>query len=391
MGALCTCRLVATSIPLAILTRFLVIGACMSSPRFYALDALRGLAIALMILVNTPGSWQHVYTPLLHAPWDGFTFADIVFPTFLFVVGAAMFYSLKTAVLSKQSLWRVSNRALKLIGIGVLLNYLPFSVDLAELRLPGVLQRIGLAYWLAALLILAVKRRYLPFVAVALVLLYWLALVLGGGELPYSLEHNLVRQWDLAIFGAAHLYQGFGIAFDPEGLLSTLPCVVAVLIGFSTASFLQGKQLRDALRLLLLSGMVLVVLALFWQLFWPINKALWSGSYLALSSGLILLLLASLVWCIDIKGWTTLAEPLKVYGTNPLFIYILSWLWAVLIGQLIFIAAETGSVSLYQWGFEQLALVFPAKLASLVFALLHVLGFWYLSLLLYKRNIVIKL
>ena len=363
----------------------------MSAPRFYALDALRGLAIALMILVNMPGSWQHVYSPLLHAPWDGFTFADIVFPTFLFVVGAAMFYSLKTTVLSKQSVWRISSRALKLIGIGVLLNYVPFSVELTELRLPGVLQRIGLAYWCAALLVLSVKRSSLPFIALALVLLYWLALVVGGGEQPYSLEHNLVRQWDLAIFGAAHLYQGFGVAFDPEGLLSTLPCIVAVLIGFATASFLQGKQHNEALRLLLLSGLAFVILAMFWQLLWPVNKALWSGSYLALSSGLILLLLAILVWCIDIKGWTALAEPLKVYGTNPLFIYILSWLWAVLIGQLILIPAEAGSVSLYQWGFKQLAMIFPAKLASFVFAVLHVIGFWYLSLLLYKRNIVIKL
>jgi predicted acyltransferase len=363
----------------------------MSSPRFYALDALRGLAIALMILVNTPGSWQHVYTSLLHAPWDGFTFADIVFPTFLFVVGAAMFYSLKTTELSTDSFWRVSSRALKLIGIGVLLNYVPFNVELAELRLPGVLQRIGLAYWLAALVVLSVKRSYLPVIAVSLVLLYWLALVLGGGEQPYSLQHNLVRHWDLAIFGAAHLYQGFGIAFDPEGLLSTVPCVVAVWIGFGTAAVLQGKQQQQALRLLLGCGVGLVVLALVWHWWWPINKALWSGSYLALSSGLILVLLSLLVWSIDIKGWTRLAEPLKVYGTNPLFIYILSWLWAVLIGQLIFIPTDTGSVSLYQWGFELLAVVLPFKLASFVFALLHVIGFWYLSLLLYKRNIIIKL
>lgn len=363
----------------------------MSSPRFYALDALRGLAIALMILVNTPGSWQQVYSPLLHAAWDGFTFADIVFPTFLFVVGAAMFYSLKNTALSKDSLWRVSSRALKLIAIGVLLNYVPFTVDLTELRLPGVLQRIGLAYWVAALLVLSVKRSYLPWVAAALVALYWFLLILGGGEQPYSLEHNLVRQLDLSIFGAAHLYQGFGMAFDPEGLLSTLPCVVAVLIGFATASLLQGKQHKDALRLLLLSGLVLVLVAVFWHLLWPVNKALWSGSYLALSSGVILLLLAVLVWSIDIKGWTGFAEPLKVYGTNPLFIYILSWLWAVLIGQLIFIPSDAGPVSLYQWGFELLALVFPAKLASFVFALLHVIGFWYLSLLLYKRNIIIKL
>ena len=363
----------------------------MSSPRFYALDALRGLAIALMILVNTPGSWQHVYSPLLHASWDGFTFADIVFPTFLFVVGAAMFYSLKNTELSKDSVWRVSSRALKLIGIGVLLNYVPFTVELAELRLPGVLQRIGLAYWAAALLVLSIKRRYLPFIAVALVVLYWLALLLGGGEQPYSLEHNLVRQWDLALFGAAHLYQGFGLAFDPEGLLSTLPCVVAVLIGFETAAVLQGKQHQEALRLLLISGLALVLLAALWHGVWPVNKALWSGSYLVLSNGLILLLLATLVWCIDIKGWTQAAQPLKVYGTNPLFIYVLAWLWSVLIGQLIFIPTEAGSVSLYQLGFELLALVFPAKLASFVFALLHVIGFWYLSLLLYKRNIIIKL
>lgn len=363
----------------------------MSAPRFYALDALRGLAIALMILVNTPGSWQHVYSPLLHADWDGFTFADIVFPTFLFVVGAAMFYSLKTTELCGKSVWRISSRALKLIGMGVLLNYVPFTVELSELRLPGVLQRIGLAYWLAALLVLTVKRRYLPVISVALVLLYWLALRLGGGEQPYSLEQNLVRQWDLAIFGAAHLYQGFGVAFDPEGLLSTLPCVVAVVIGFGTASTLQGREHQAALRLLCLAGVVLIALAALWHLVWPVNKALWSGSYLALSSGLILLLLAALIWCIDIKGWTALAQPLKVYGTNPLFIYILSWLWAVLIGQLIWMPTEAGSVSLYQWGFELLALVFPAKLASFVFALLHVIGFWYLSLLLYQRNIVIKL
>lgn len=363
----------------------------MSSPRFYALDALRGLAIALMILVNTPGSWQHVYAPLLHAPWDGFTFADIVFPTFLFVVGAAMFYSLKTTVLSAESFWRVSSRALKLIGIGILLNYVPFHVDLAELRLPGVLQRIGLAYWLAAVVVLTVKRRYLPFIAVTSVLLYWLALVLGGGGQPYSLEHNLVRQWDLAVFGAAHLYQGFGMAFDPEGLLSTVPCVVAVWIGFGTASVLQGKEQQQALRLLAGCGAGLIALAFVWQWFWPVNKALWSGSYLALSNGLILMLLAGLVWSIDIKGWTKLAEPLRVYGTNPLFIYILSWLWAVLIGQLIFLPTDAGSLSLYQWGFELLAVLLPNELASLVFALLHVVGFWYLSLLLYKRNIIIKL
>lgn len=357
----------------------------MTGSRFYALDALRGLAIALMILVNTPGSWQHVYRPLLHAQWDGFTFADIVFPAFLFVVGAAMFYSLRRAKPDAAAFSRIAKRSALLVVIGILLNWFPFTAALTELRLPGVLQRIGLCYGIAAVLVLLLKRRHLPWLAISMLVLYWLLLQLGS-EQPYSLEYNLVRQVDLYLLGANHLYQGFGVAFDPEGLLSTLPAVTSVLLGYYTAQQLSELDARAGVRWLSGAGLMLIVAAALCGLFWPINKALWSGSYVLLAGGLLLWLLAALLWLSEVKSQRFLLQPLVTYGTNPLFIYILSWLWAVTLGLI-----PVGDTNLYQAGFALLAQYLPAKLASLLFALLHVVLFWWLSRVLYQRNIIIRL
>ncbi len=357
----------------------------MTAGRFYALDALRGLAIALMILVNTPGSWQHVYQPLLHAPWDGFTFADIVFPAFLFVVGAAMFYSLRRAKPDAETFIRIARRSVLLVLIGILLNWFPFTSNLAELRLPGVLQRIGLCYGIAAVLVLLLKRHYLPWLAITLLVLYWLLLQLGS-EQPYSLEHNLVRQLDLYLLGANHLYQGFGMAFDPEGVLSTLPAVTSVLLGYYVAQQLSERSVRAGAIWLLNAGLLLLLLAWLCSQVWPLNKALWSGSYVLLSAGLLLCLLSALVWLCDIKGRREWLQPLVTYGTNPLFIYILSWLWAVTLSLI-----PVADSNAYQMLFSLFAQFLPAKLASLLFALLHVVAFWWLSRLLYRRNIIIRL
>lgn len=357
----------------------------MPANRFLALDALRGLAVALMILVNTPGSWQHVYSPLLHASWDGFTFADIVFPAFLFVVGAAMFYALRRAQADAATFLRIAKRSALLVLIGILLNWFPFSGSLAELRLPGVLQRIGLCYGIAAVLVLLVKRPHLPWLAAILLVLYWL-LLQGTAQQPYSLEHNLVRQLDLALLGAKHLYQGFGIAFDPEGLLSTLPAVASVLLGYYAAQQLSERTATAGASWLLGAGLVLLLGAWLCSQIWPVNKALWSGSYVLLTAGLLFWLLAGLLWLSDIKGRQLLLQPLVTYGTNPLFIYVLSWLWAVTLGLI-----PVGDTNLYQALFSLLAQFLPAKLASLLFAVAHVVWFWWLSRLLYRRNIIIRL
>jgi len=362
--------------------------------RFYALDVLRGLIIALMILVNTPGSWSHVYSPLLHASWDGFTVADIVFPGFLFVVGAAMFYALKQAPANAATLHKVIKRALIMFGCGLFLNWF-WAQPLAELRIYGVLQRIAICYLLAAGLLLYCRRfqireqRALPFALVTLLLLYWLLLQVA--DQPLELAGNLVRQLDLYLLGPAHLYQGYGMPFDPEGLLSNLPAIGNVLIGYWVAAGLATLAPLPRLYWLLRVGSGMIVMALLLGWFWPVNKPLWSGSYVFLSSGLLIWLLALMLWLVDIRGWQRLAEPLKIYGSNPLFIYILSSIWSVLLAELLVWQHNGQRMSAYQWLFDQLALWLPAKLASLVFALLHVLWFWWISRWLYRRNIFIKI
>lgn len=358
----------------------------MSSTRFFALDALRGLAIALMILVNTPGSWQHVYGPLLHARWHGFTFADIVFPAFLFVVGSAMFYSLRQASFNRITLLRITKRTLMLLLIGILLNWFPFTASLNELRLPGVLQRIALCYGLAACLVLLITPRQIPFVSAVILLLYWLGLLLFAPGDPFSLAGNAVRQLDLSVLGAAHMYQGFGIAFDPEGILSTLPAVVSVLIGYYVAATLALYSPKHALRWLVKAALLLIVTAWCVSLVWPVNKALWTGSYVLLSSGLLMILLAILIWVTDIQHWRAMVQPLIVYGSNPLFIYILAWLWAVTASVI-----PLADSNLYHYSFTLLAGLMPAKLASLFFAFLHVILFWAVAQALYRRNLFIRL
>lgn len=358
------------------------------SPRFYALDVLRGLTIALMILVNTPGSWEHVFPLLLHAHWDGFTFADIVFPGFLFVVGAAMAFSLQNAQLTQATVSKVFKRGALMFACGLFLNWFG-RWDLVELRIPGVLQRIALCYVIAALLILALPRKQLWLAGAVLLSSYFGLLHLTAT--PYALESNIVRQFDLWLFGPQHIYHGFGLPFDPEGMLSTLSATCNVLIGYGIASLLRGKDAQRGLQELLLFGVVTLVGALLMAQFWPINKALWSGSYMLLSSALLMLLLALLVYVVDVRKNLAIAEPLRIYGTNPLFIYMLSWVWTVFIDRICVWQVDGVSYSVYSSMYQGLASLMPAQFASLVFALLHVGLFWYVSLVLYRRQIFIKL
>lgn len=356
--------------------------------RFYALDVLRGLAIALMILVNTPGSWQHVYTPLLHAPWHGFTFADIVFPGFLFVVGAAMAFSLQQAPRNAATCWKILKRTLLMFACGLFLNWF-WLLQWENLRIMGVLQRIALAYGIAALMVVLLPKRILLLSAIALVAVYFALLQLG--ETPYELAGNAVRQFDLVIFGAEHLYQGFGVPFDPEGLLSTLPAVFNVLIGFWLADQLKTKTPQGGVRWLGMVGFVILLTALVLSTFWPINKALWTGSYAFLAAGLLIWLLALLVYLVDIKRATQLTEPLRVYGTNPLFIYMLSFVWSVTLSRLLSWQVDGEAISLTALIFSQLTTVLPHKIASLTFALSHVVLFWWVAKWLDNRRIYIKL
>lgn len=356
--------------------------------RYLALDAFRGITIALMILVNTPGTWSHVYAPLLHADWNGATPTDLVFPFFLFIIGSAMFFSFKKSnfAASADQFRKIIKRGFIMFFIGFMLNVIPFTTNIEDWRIMGVLQRIGIAYAIAACLVLLLNRAGVFIISAVILLAYW-ALLLSAGDGALTLEGNVIRQFDLAVLGANHMYNMRGVAFDPEGLLSTLPAVVNMLLGFELTRYLTSIEDKKSsvVKLTLIGGLAIGLGAL-WGLILPINKSLWTPSYVIYTTGFACLLLAAFIWLIDIMKQVKLAEPLLVYGTNPLFVYVLSFLVVTL-----YLNINIGDVTMYAWLYQQLSAVFAAKLASFIFAFSHVAFFWYVSLKLYQRKIFIKI
>jgi predicted acyltransferase len=360
-----------------------------TSQRYLALDALRGLTIALMLLVNSPGSWDYVYTPLLHADWHGSTPTDLVFPFFLFIIGSAMYFSFKKSEFryTTEHVNKVLKRGTIIFFIGLALNAYPFIAPFTELRILGVMQRIGIAYAFAGIIVLVFKRKGIFLVSVFILLTYWLLLLSVGSENAYSLENNIVRQFDIFVFGEAHIYGGKGLAFDPEGLLSTVPAVVNILFGFEITRYITTLNNKKSCVIKLLQiAAVTLALALLWQTVMPINKSLWTSSYVLFSSAMACLVLAFFIYIIDIKGVEKPLMPLFEYGTNPLFIYILSWLWLTT-----YLYIDIGELDLYQYLFNWLAAIMDSTLASFVFAFSHVSLFWYISRYLYRRGIFIKI
>ena len=357
--------------------------------RYKALDAMRGLTIALMILVNTPGSWSHVYAPLLHADWHGCTPTDVIFPFFMFIIGSAMFFSFKktNSAANASQVLRLVKRGAIIFAIGLALNIYPFTTNIENLRILGVLQRIGIAYILASICVLFLNRRGVLTLSVIILVAYWLLMLSVGAENAYTLEHNLVRAVDIAVLGESHLWQGKGLAFDPEGLISTLPAVVSVLFGFEVTRLLTSTSCQWAsIKRLLVIGVVAVVIGQLTSMVMPINKSLWTSSFVIYTSGIACIVLAFFVWLCDIVKPERLVNLLIVYGSNPLFIYVLSAVWV-----LCYSLINIGELNLGDWMYQQLALVMSAKLASFTFALLHVIGFWVISNMLYKRKIFIKI
>ncbi|NQZ79927.1 MAG: DUF1624 domain-containing protein [Colwellia sp.] len=357
--------------------------------RYIALDAFRGLTIALMILVNTPGSWDFVYSPLLHANWHGATPTDLVFPFFLFIIGSAMYFSYKKTnfSFSGAQVNKLLKRALIMFFIGLALNAYPFVTPFDELRIMGVLQRIAIAYFLAGVLVLLFERRGIIISSVIILLAYWLLMLAVGSDQAYSLEHNIIRQFDVFLLGEHHIWGGKGLPFDPEGLLSTIPAVVNVLIGFELTRIVTSIDNKtECVVKLIKIGVAGIVLSLLWDTVMPINKSLWTSSYVIYSSAIACFVLALFIYLIDIKGFEKPVVPLLVYGTNPMFIYVLSWLWTT---TYLFITIE--GIDLYLWLFNQLQTVFESTLASFIFALSHVILFWFISQQLYKRKIFIKI
>ena len=367
-----------------------------STPRYLALDVLRGMTIATMILVNTPGSWGHIFAPLKHSAWHGCTPTDLVFPFFLFVVGVSMFFSFSkyNNSLNRESLIRIGKRTLLIFAIGLFLNSFPqWTTDYSKLRIMGVLQRIAIAYGIGSLIVLAVNRKYLPLTGAAILLIYWGILYYFGGGDPYSLADNAAVPFDKAIIGESHLYKGYGIPFDPEGLLSTIPAIVTVIFGYLAGAVIRQTEKIKVPRVLAIYGIAGVAAGFLWGFVFPLNKPLWTSSYVLYAAGWALLVLALLIWIIDLKGYSKWTSFFVVFGMNPLVIFALSGLYARTISRLIKVTEPDGTVvNGYTWLYQHIFVPLSSdpKIASLLFALAHIVMYWLIGLILYKKKIFIK-
>lgn len=358
---------------------------------------MRGATLALMIVVNMSISEAKSYGQLLHAPWHGLTLTDLVFPSFLFVMGAAMSVTLpRYEALGAGALWaRVLRRAALIFLCGFLLYWFPFlQADpaggwmlrpLAEARILGVLQRIALTYLLAVLVLQVVRERgALAFCVLALLANWWLQVRFGD----YSLTGNAALALDRWLLGEAHLYHGEGLAFDPEGLLGTLPATVNVLAGHAAARWLQRQGAgRRSLVLLALAGLACLAAGAAWGELMPINKKLWTSSYVMVAVGVDLLALAGLTALVDVAGVRRGTSVFSVFGKNTLALYLLAE-----IGMSVLWLVQIDGQPAFEWVHAH---VFEpwlgAKPGSLAFALGYAAVCWWVGWWMGRRGVHIRL
>lgn len=345
----------------------------MGNERVESIDVFRGITMAMMVMVNNPGSWKAVYPPLVHAEWNGLTPTDCIFPWFLFIMGVSMFYSLRKGGFTLS--WKILKRALALFGIGLVFNFIGKGIggnwSLEDLRYLGVLQRFGLCFGFTALLVCTVPHKWLGWIAAGILAAYSAILLLGNGYVQGA--DSILAQVDKAVLGEGHIYK-WGNGIDPEGVLSTLPAIAHTVIGFLVGTTLASKDMRKldgAGILMLLGGFILM-----WAL--PINKKIWSPSFVLVTCGLGALILSLLHWLIDETHTLRHVAFWKTFGSNAIYCYIM----AVILGWIL--RLTDGRVLIMNTlGINENT--------SLLFALCIVTLVWLLALPLYKRRIFIKL
>lgn len=389
------------------------------SQRLLALDVLRGITIAGMIMVNNPGSWGFVYAPLQHAPWNGLTPTDLVFPFFMFIMGISMYLSYQkfNFQFSGATFFKLLRRSVLLFLIGIGLGWLSLSLRqwnslrteeldffsrllqsvsaFDKIRTLGVLQRLALVSFFGTLIVLTFKQKLIPWIVALLLLGYW-ALIAFTGSYEMSPD-SIVAIVDRALLGESHMYRdtmadGTRIAFDPEGILSTLPGIAHVLLGFLTGKLITGKkEVTDKLVALFAVGTLMMFAGMLLHYGFPINKKIWSSSFTLTTSGMGALLLALLVYVIDLKGnkrWSVFFES---FGINPMILYVTGSLLGILLGNIGFMYANEW-VSLKSFVYTHFYQAYLGDYpGSLAFALSLVGICWLLAVYLYKKRIFIKL
>jgi predicted acyltransferase len=364
--------------------------------RLLSLDVFRGLTIAAMILVNNPGAHGHVYAPLEHATWNGCTPTDLVFPFFLFIVGVAMTFSLgrrrSRGDVQRKLFSKVVRRTLIIFALGIVLNGFPFF-NWSTLRIPGVLQRIAVCYFFAALVMLTMDPRGQAATTVGLLLGYWamMKLVPIGGHPAGGLGpgRNLAAYIDNALLHGHLLHQ----RWDPEGILSTAPAIATTLCGVLTGHWLRSSR-RPAERVVVLfvAGNVALILGLVMGRWFPINKSLWSSSYVLFTAGAALNVLGMCYWLIDIRGYQRWAIPFIIFGTNALLAYVLSSLTATALMTWMVRMPDGSQEFVRTYIFQRFFLPLASPhAASLLYAVTYTLLWLGIMALLYRQRIFVKI
>lgn len=374
--------------------------------RLLALDVFRGITIAGMILVNNPGTWAHIYDPLEHAAWHGWTPTDLVFPFFLFIVGVSITLAFARRVEkggAKRDLYlKIIRRSLIIFALGLFLATFPFvkdfstfaPIDLSTVRVLGVLQRIAICYFFASIIFLNTDWKKQLGIAVALLIAYWLIMrfIPTPGYLPgdYSKEGSIAAFIDRKVLGA-HIWKG-GKIYDPEGLLSTIPAMATTLFGVLAGHWLRERRGEmEKVAGLFVAGAALVVIGWVWGHWFPVNKALWTSSYAVFTAGMALQFLAFCYWLIDIKNYRRWAAPFVIFGTNALAVFVLSGAMARLLSLWKMPRMDGTPGNLQVFFYEHLFASWAAPInASLFYAITFVLLWLGLMAILYRRKIFIK-
>lgn len=357
--------------------------------RLQSLDIFRGLTIAFMIIVNTAGDGSLAYGVLQHAKWHGFTPTDLVFPSFVFITGVSAWFAFRKTnhILTPLLFNKIAKRTLILFLLGVMMYAFPWvGVPLSKYRILGVLQRIALCYGFGSVLCLRLTRKQIIGLSAVLLLGYWFILSRFG---DLSLENNAVRSLDLLLFGDSHLYHGEGIAFDPEGLLSTLPSLVTFLIGYLVGQFMGESEDKSLIiKKLCLSASGLMLAGVIWDMYFPINKKLWTSSYVLLAAGLSLAIFTVVYYLADVLKRQKWGTFLTIFGTNAILAYLISeYLIMIITG---FIHFPNGS-NLQEASFKMFSNAFGATaFASLLWSLAYVGVCWLMVYPFYRKKIFLK-
>ncbi|WP_276371251.1 heparan-alpha-glucosaminide N-acetyltransferase domain-containing protein [Chryseolinea sp. H1M3-3] len=359
--------------------------------RLTSLDAMRGFTIAAMILVNYPGSWQHIYQPLEHAEWHGLTPTDLIFPFFLFIVGVSIALSytklLEKGNSRKELYKKIVFRALKIFAVGIILSLIP-NFDFMNIRFAGVLQRISIVFLVCSFIFLNTSFKTQAWLGAVTLILYWLVMTLiptpGVGYVSLEKGVNLAA-WIDSMLLPGRMWQG---TWDPEGILSTFPSIVTGITGLLAGHLLLSKRTPyDKSILLMILGFAAVTLGYVWGLTFPVNKNLWSSSFVLVTSGLASLLLGALYYIVDIRHYTTGTKPGIIFGANAIAIYVISDVISI-----IFYSLPFGAASLNVHFMTGLTAIGVApKLVSMLYAIIFVCINFSIAYVLYKKKIFIRL